>query len=521
MLMPEPYASKHATYIKNYERTGRAKIIGKGRQLPAKRKNGDIFQMELSVTKIEEQGTTQYIGVVRDISERLEAADTIYNLAFTDNVTGLRNFQWFEQECKELMFRAFRNKHCIHALLLDIDKMAVLNTQIGFNKGDVALKQIADNLRNIIGNDYNIYKFDADAFVVLAKQTTPKASAYKFNASLIEQALLNQSNFCIEIDKVSRSLSSSLGSTIVDPAKQSFESMLNILEHAVRNAKADAPFGLCHIADEGVDQYDRHLMIQNALKSVTETNDLALVMQPQYRNGGKLNSFEALLRWNSAELGFVSPAVFIPLAEETGDIIAIGEWVLEESCRCISELLEMEMSTSVSVNISAKQIISPQFSHHVKMPLNKHNIPPSMLVLELTESALVADIIAVKDTMKELSNYGIRFSIDDFGTGYSSLAYLKELPIAELKIDKYFVDDITQQTSDERHAIVDAIINMAKAIGVSCVAEGVEIEEQYEYLKARGCDLYQGYYFSKPLALSDWRGLLGSAHDEQSNDYII
>ena len=117
--------------------------------------------------------------------------------------------------------------------------------------------------------------------------------------------------------------------------------------------------------------------------------------------------------------------------------------------------------------------------------------------------------------------YGIRFSIDDFGTGYSSLAYLKELPIAELKIDKYFVDDITQQTSDERHAIVDAIINMAKAIGVSCVAEGVEIKEQYEYLKARGCDLYQGYYFSKPLTLSDWRVLLGGVYDEQSNDYSI
>lgn len=509
-LIPEPYSSMHHKYMEQYQETGEPQILGVGRQLPAKRKNGDIFQMELVVTKSENHGETQYIGVVRDITERLKAQDTIYNLAFTDNVTLLRNSQWFEKECKELMQRAEVNEGCIHVLLLDIDKMGLLNLQVGFDKGDKVLQKIAVNLQNVIGLNYKIYKYNADSFVILSTISYNKSHLYKFRPTLIEKVLLDEDNFIVDLDKQKLMLTASLGSAIFDPSKQSFESMINILEHALRKAKAEAPFGLHHVGEEGISEYYRYLTIQKLLKTVVDSKELSLVMQPQYNNKGGLNSFEALIRWQSSELGSVSPAEFIPIAEETDAIISIGDWVLLKACNAIKELVDKGLDMSISVNISTKQIIASDFVNKLIVLVKKLDVPPKMLMLEITETALVADIAIVKNTMNVLSDYGFRFSVDDFGTGYSSLSYLKELSISELKIDKYFVDDITVDDIDKPYAIVDAIIDMAKALGVKSVAEGVEELAQYNYLKRKGCDIYQGYLFSKPIIMDTWREMIAN-----------
>lgn len=508
MLMPEPYASRHSEYMTHYERTGEAKIIGVGRQLPARRKNGEVFQMELSLSESHEGGEKQYIGVVRDISERIEAQDAIYNLAFTDNVTNLRNSQWFEREAKELMVAAMRQHHCIHALLLDMDKMASFNRRFGFTQGDNALKVIADKLKRTIGNDYAIYKYDADAFIILSKKTHTAASLYKFNASLIESALLHPETYHVTLDEGSADLSASLGSAFFDPGEQSFETVLSVLEHAVKRAKKDAPFGLCHIGREGVEEYDRYIAIHNQLNLIASGGELSLALQPQYDENANIGSFEALIRWHSDSLGWVSPAEFIPLAEENGQILQIGEWVIKEACGAIKEMLALGIEWSVAINISARQIVDPGFFSFLIRTLKHEGVSPQSLMLELTETALVSDMSVVNKHMSELATYGFRFSVDDFGTGYSSLAYLKELPIAELKIDKYFVDDIQSDAPEAEYVIVDAIINMCRALGVACVAEGVETEQQRNYLARKGCDLYQGYYYSKPLTIESWRELI-------------
>ena len=507
ILMPEPYASNHAFYMRNYMETGVGKIIGVGRQLPAKRKNGDIFQMELSLSESFDQGERGFIGVIRDISERIEAQDTIYNLAYTDSVTHLRNQQWFHQRFKDLMLRASMNQEYIHILLLDIDNMAQINTRFGFGNGNYAIRKVAEQLLFVIGHDYEIFKYGGDSFVVLSKKTYRKEDLHKFDASLVESALLSPRHFDIVINSVKWSLTASLGSAIFNPQGQSFESIINVIEQAVKRAKRSAPFGLCHISEDGFKEFDRYLDIKSKLEQAIECDELSIVLQPQVTHDGTVSSFEALVRWYSKELGPVSPSEFIPIAEESYAICEIGDIVLRKTLSVISNFVKSGLNTSIAINISARQIVVPDFINSLLSRVNQYGIPPHMLMLELTETALVVDIELVKETMLELARFGFRFSIDDFGTGYSSLAYLKVLPISELKIDKYFVDDIGKDFDGKAAQIVDAIIEMAKALNVTCIAEGVESEEQLKYLIGKGCEKFQGYYFSRPEPEAHWAGI--------------
>ena len=507
ILMPEPYASNHAFYMRNYMETGVGKIIGVGRQLPAKRKNGDIFQMELSLSESFDQGERGFIGVIRDISERIEAQDTIYNLAYTDPVTHLRNQQWFHQRFKDLMLRASMNQEYIHILLLDIDNMAQINTRFGFGNGNYAIRKVAEQLLFVIGHDYEIFKYGGDSFVVLSKKTYRKEDLHKFDASLVESALLSPRHFDIVINSVKWSLTASLGSAIFNPQGQSFESIINVIEQAVKRAKKSAPFGLCHISEDGFKEFDRYLDIKSKLEQAIESDELSIVLQPQVTHDGTVSSFEALVRWYSKELGPVSPGEFIPIAEESYAICEIGDIVLRKTLGVIKNFVKSGLNTSIAINISARQIVMPDFINSLLSRVNQYGIPPHMLMLELTETALVVDIELVKETMLELARFGFRFSIDDFGTGYSSLAYLKVLPISELKIDKYFVDDIGKDFDGKAAQIVDAIIEMAKALNVTCIAEGVESEEQLKYLIGKGCGKFQGYYFSRPEPEAHWAGI--------------
>jgi diguanylate cyclase (GGDEF)-like protein len=463
--------------------------------------------MELSLSESFDQGERGFIGVIRDISERIEAQDTIYNLAYTDSVTRLRNQQWFHQRFKDLMLRASLKQEYIHILLLDIDNMAQINTRFGFGNGNYAIRKIAEQLLFVIGHDYEIFKYGGDSFVVLSKKTYIKEDLHKFDANLVESALLSPRHFDIVINSVKWSLTASLGSAIFNPQGQSFESIINVIEQAVKRAKRSAPFGLCHISEDGFKEFDRYLDIKSKLEQAIERDELSIVLQPQVTHDGTVSSFEALVRWYSKELGPVSPSEFIPIAEESYAICEIGDIVLRKTLSVISNFVKSGLKTSIAINISARQIVVPDFINSLLSRVNQYGIPPHMLMLELTETALVVDIELVKETMLELARFGFRFSIDDFGTGYSSLAYLKVLPISELKIDKYFVDDIGKDFDGKAAQIVDAIIEMAKALNVTCIAEGVESEEQLKYLIGKGCEKFQGYYFSRPEPEAHWAGI--------------
>ncbi|BDX05775.1 bifunctional diguanylate cyclase/phosphodiesterase [Planctobacterium marinum] len=507
-LMPEPYASMHGQYMSAYAETGKAKIIGVGRQLPGLRKNGEVFQMELSLTQGSCDGEIEYIGIIRDISERLRAQDTIYKMAFTDTMTGLRNKTWFEKECRDLLTRARIQSHFIYAAIIDIDKIAQVNLRFGFNETNEIIKMLAQNLSAKTPDGTHLYKNGADSFLVLNLSTKPQYDSKEFDHVQLEAALLQPENYQVQWKGENLSLSASLGSCICDAQSHSFESLLDTLEHAIERAKCNKPFGHFFVDEAGMLAYERSKFIKLSLDSVIEANELSVVLQPQFDAQGKAVASEALVRWLSPKLGFVSPADFIPLAEESGAIIKIGDWVIEQVCKVLSELQQQGITTSVSINISGKQIVAPDFESKLLDTISRYEIPASSIMLELTETTLISDIELVKTIMDSLSKKGFKFSIDDFGTGYSSLSYLKELPIHELKIDKYFVDDILTSSAESAGKIVSLILDMARVLNVNCVAEGVEEKEQVAFLQEKHCALYQGYYFAKPLAQQEWLSLM-------------
>jgi len=504
-LMPEPYASKHHSYMRNYEQTGEAKIIGVGRQLPARKNDGTIFQIELSLTKAVNEQSVEYIGVVRDISEKLKAQDTIYNLAYSDPITGLKNKRWFERECRSLLQSASINNGYIYAALLDMDKLAQFNFKYGIEAGNEALILTAKKLSNAVQGEYKLYKSGVDSFLIISANISNDLSYLEQQQPSIDSKILALDNFSHKISDLDVVLSASLGSTIINASRDSYSSMFDKLEYALKQAKKLSPFGYYFADLDALKRYERTNKIRYLLINVDKSDELTLVLQPQFINENTFNSAEALLRWDSEELGVISPGEFIPLAEESEAIIKIGDWVVDQVCKLLHEVSRAGKNTCIAVNISAKQIVAPDFKEKLLASVNKWQVSPRNLVIELTETTLVSDIELVKETMLELNKKGFRFSIDDFGTGYSSLSYLKELPISELKIDKYFVDGIMDTDDNSSKTIVNMIIDMASALGVNSVAEGVEEPAQFNYLKQRGCNLFQGYLFSKPLPIAQWK----------------
>jgi PAS domain S-box-containing protein len=437
VLMPKPYSDMHDKYMHSYQKTGNAKIIGVGRELPAMRKNGEEFPMELSLSETLQSDKKVFIGIIRDISDRKEAEDKLYRLAFYDDLTGLPN------------------------------------------------------------------RDSADAFFLLHNQpVADNKQAFLKTASELCQNILQHVSDELVINNHSHNLTLCIGSTLAPAANLKGSRLINMLEYATTRAKHQS--GNTHITvDENTHAEIEHkAVISNSLIQALNNEEFSLVLQPQYDRDNRLVASEALIRWNSPELGFVSPAEFIPIAEDTGKIILIGDWVLNEVCKLLYEQTQKNIPTTIAVNISAKQIIQPDFCDKLLVITNKWLVTADKLILEITETTLVSDIELVKERMLYLSRLGFKFSIDDFGTGYSSLSYLRQLPLHELKIDRYFVDEIDLAGTDV--PIVNSIIQMAKALGVSVVAEGVENEAQRNYLIEKGCDVLQGYHLNKPLSVDEW-----------------
>lgn len=501
-LMPEPHASKHDSYIKQYLATGKAKIMGIGRQLPALRKNNEIFQMELSLSKATFNQQAIYIGVVRDLSDRVRAQESVYKAAYTDRITGLKNRRWFERELRDVIRLAEIQEQEIYCALVDIDKLSYYNMRYGYSAGDKLIKSIACSLEQLLPANTRLFKNSVDSFFIMSVVKADSNLISMSDISKLENKMLQPDNFNVVLGGKKETPTVSIGSMFSKASLISYESLVDVLEFARDNAKNQAPYGHYFMGTGQQTDYERDKRIRELLESVTHSDELEIVLQPQYANEDCFNSSEALLRWKSKELGFVSPALFIPMAEESDAIFAIGEWVIQRVCKLLAHFAQQGIDTQVAVNISGRQIVQKDFKEKLLTITREYQVEPKSLILELTETSLVSDIQLVKEVMLSLNRVGFRFSIDDFGTGYSSLSYLKELPIDELKIDKCFVDEIEHE--DSSATIVDVILNMSKALKVKTIAEGVEHWAQYEYLKQRGCDLSQGYLFSKPLPVNEW-----------------
>lgn len=500
ILMPEPFASNHNKYMEKYLLTGEAQIIGIGRELPAKRKNGSLFSIELSISEVLKGNKKVFIGIIKDITDRKNAEQHIKKLAYFDHLTDTLNRHSFEQEVQK--FNANINNN-LTFLLLNIDNFSQLNLIYGEVVGDEILKYIANRIKNEIPLWATVYRSDADNFFLIldnnqkqhhsSLQTTDDITQ-QLQRTINQPYLINNKHINI---KVSISLLESTSTHLTDVE------IIPLLEIALRKAKKQGGNCIVKAEQHETNQLKRYSELNLAMHSASFIDELSIMIQPQCDVKGRMFGSEILLRWYSPLYGWVSPAEFISLAEDNGKIIEIGEWVIEQACQLIHDKrLLLENAPAISVNISAKQISQPHFIKHLLSTLKQFNVPPSSLILELTESVLVADFNLINEKMTYLKNKGINFSLDDFGTGYSSLSYIQNLPISELKIDKSFIDEI--HTEHDNVPMVNMIIQMANALNLNIIAEGVEFHHQLTYLKDKGCKLIQGYLFSKPLDKQTW-----------------
>lgn len=509
VLMPEPHSSMHPNYIQHYLETGNAKIIGNNRELMAKHKSGRLFPIELSLSEVVQQGQRQFVGIVRDITKQRKAMEDIYSAAYFDALTEQPNMRSFERDITKVLGRSALGDKAldIYCCLIDMDNFTQYNLSFGKLVGDAILQELSRRLVALLPSEFSLYRGIGDNFLILS--TTLLAAHSKQihdQVNSLEWAFRKNIEQPILISGLNHSVTASISSCQIDASSATYEKVTGVLAFSKKLAKKQGLGGFVALDKAGYKEYNRYIDICNSFQSALDNNEFYLVLQPQYDKTNKIIGSEALIRWEHNVLGFISPAEFIPVAEESEAIISIGVWVLDEVCRILRKCLDKGIKTRVAVNISGRHIVRADFQETLVALTRKWSISPEQLMLEITETTLVTSIELVRQRMELLGERGFSFSIDDFGTGYSSLSYLKELPISELKIDRYFVDEIAFQVDDV--PIVNSIIDLATALGVSTIAEGIEKAFQRDYLIAKGCDNFQGYFYSRPLPEQTWLDLL-------------
>lgn len=463
-------------------------------------KDGSLYWVSTTIVPyLNEAGhIQQFIAIRADITERKQAEMEAKRLALYDDLTGLPNRRSLKEQINRLCWEQEQEQQYHALLLLDLDNFKEVNDSFGHVIGDDLLKQIALRVQQFTTSAEHCARLGGDEFVVLLPNIGDDAevasrllmhTADDICKALAEPYLLN--------GKLVRT-SASIGISLFNGRMKDTAEVLKQADIALYQSKANGRNCVTFFDPVLQSAMDKRNEILRELKTALERNELYLHYQPIF-NDHKMTGVEALVRWHNAVLGNISPAVFIPLAEESNLILDIGQWVLDSACQQIKQWSHDPVCAdwSVAVNVSAKQLLKDNFASLVQDCIDKHQIKPQNLQLEITESMLQGEVKTTTKTMRTLKALGIRFSLDDFGTGYSSLNYLTKLPIDTLKVDKSFVDYML--TSEEDASVVSTIISLAKSLKLDVVAEGVETAEQFEFLQQLNCDKFQGYFFSKPV----------------------
>ncbi|MGB3424580.1 MAG: EAL domain-containing protein [Castellaniella sp.] len=432
---------------------------------------------------------TNYLSLKEDITEKQQAAARIQQLSNYDQLTGLPNRALLHEHFQY----ASRQFHVLAVLWIDLDRFKDVNDTLGHQAGDILLREMAHRLRTALRGQDVLSRLSGDDFLALLP------GANQQDAARGAQALLDVVARPLQLGDQEIFVTASIGIALYPADAGQLDVLLKHAETAMYRIKADGRNGSCFFTPEMQVRTVRLIALGHALKQAQQRGELRLVYQPQLRlSEHRIFGAEALLRWESPQWGNVSPAEFIPIAESTGLIGSIGDWVLRTALRQIRTWLDRGLTDLViAVNLSAVQFDQPDLPDRISRMLDEAGVPPQCLELELTEAAAMKTPETAAQKIQELHQRGIRLAIDDFGTGYSSLSYLKRFKIHKLKIDQSFVRDIDSDMDDQ--AIASAIIQMARSLSMSTIAEGVETAEQLAFLKASGCDDIQGYHFSRPL----------------------
>ena len=457
----------------------------------------------------------QAIALVRDITERKLAEEQIAYLAYHDSLTGLPNTRLFKDRLLQGLEQAQRNDKILAVIFLDLDRFKLINDTMGHDVGDQLLQVVSERLMEAVRrtdsialNSFNtlnssIARLGGDEFTIMLEDLADTQAVSRICERLIE--LVSQP---LELQGQEVYTSASIGIAIYPHDGESVDVLLKNADVAMYHAKERGRNNYQFFTESMNKDSEERFQLENSMRKALKNNEIELYYQPQVSiSSGQIVGMEALIRWKHPVKGFISPASFIPIAEESGLIVQIGEWVIQEACRQSARWKEQGFKpVRISVNVSAKQLQEEALVDVIQHNLDVCGIDANALGVELTETAIILEPEIALARLEQIKSLGIKLSMDDFGTGYSSLSYLKRYPIDTLKIDQAFIRSVTVDNEDG--ALVKAIIAMAHALGMDVVAEGVELQEQLEFLGVHGCDTMQGYLFSRPVPAVDLEGLL-------------
>ena len=466
-------------------------------ELNVSKKNGSDFPAGIRVSRVDDPQSglpAHFIWILADITERKQAEERMRHIAQHDALTGLPNRLSLMMRLAQLLPDARRHHWRVAIMFLDLDRFKVINDTLGHQVGDELLREVACRLSAVVRETDFVARLGGDEFVVILPAIQQPA-----DAAMVATKIINSLSKPIQVDDNDLHTSPSIGISLFPTDGPDGDTILKHADTAMYHAKASGRSNYQFYAPEMNQAATERLDIERKLRHAIDRNELALSFQPQFKAASSQpTGVEALLRWHHPTDGIIPPDRFIPVAEETGIIVQIGEWVLSNACREMKRWIDAGLPPlRVAVNVSARQLRRRDFCDTVATILADTGLPPNLLELELTESSVMENPEEAIELLQKIGAMGVSLAIDDFGTGYSSLAYLKLFPIDHLKIDRSFVRDIEFDLNDR--AIAFGTIALAHSLGLNVIAEGVETADQFELLRGNGCDEVQGYLFSKPL----------------------
>ncbi len=466
-----------------------------------RRKNGEIYPKWLMINAMldEEGEATGYVGLFSDLSDQKEAEEKLEELSFYDPLTHLPNRVLFHDRLSVSLSIAKREKHQLAVLLLDLDRFKIVNDSLGHNVGDELLELIAQRFLTLGRESDTVARLGGDEFAILLPELSNAEDASVVAQNFIDAFL---EPFCLRGQSIN--ISASIGVSIFPSDGADVDGLIKRAELALYKAKEQGRNTYHYFSQELQDAVFEQLEMEDEMRHAILNQQFTLFYQPKISLAtNKITGMEALVRWIHPEKGLIPPDKFIPLAEESGLIIPLGEWVLQEACRATAEWVKKYDDTLVvAVNLSARQFKSENLLRTIQNTLDTFQLDPKNIELEITESCVMENVEKALQTMKDFRESRLRLAIDDFGTGYSSLGYLKQFPMSTLKIDRSFIMDLTPDSDDA--AIVEVVILLADKLGLDVVAEGVETDAQLEFLRAQGCQYVQGYLLSRPLPADEF-----------------
>jgi diguanylate cyclase (GGDEF)-like protein/PAS domain S-box-containing protein len=471
-----------------------------------RRKNGDFYLECLSINAITDQfgRASHFIGIFSDITRRRHDEQQIEMMAHYDALTDLPNRVLFNERLKHSIVRATRHKQWISVLFLDLDRFKNLNDTLGHFIGDLLLQGVAKRLKGCVRESDTVSRFGGDEFMIVLSDFEDEQTASLHTAE-IAQKILTELTKAFDLSGNKFMTTTSIGIAFFPKDGHSVAELMKNADTAMYHAKGQGRNNYQCYSDDMREQALTRSTLENDLRSALENRELLLYYQPIVNlQTSEIVGFEALVRWQHPKLGLISPDQFIPIAEETGLITDIGEWVLHSACQQLKTWHKTgKNNLKMSVNLSARQFMQHNLVDIVKHVLDSYALEPHYLELEITETIIMKNMNQTIKMLKSLQYLGVSISLDDFGTGYSSLTYLKQFPVNTLKIDRSFVKDILEESNDK--AIVNSIIAIAQHMDIHIITEGIEQPEQANYMRVQGCKFGQGYLFAMPCVAEECR----------------